>query len=319
MSQSKSKLHVSLEALALVSMLSVFIAAGAWYVISVQRLNQFQISDEALWELDVTPNANIIDSSRKAIGLYLVKEEALQKLIFQTRNASSVNWLEVARLQRQLALLQQDAGQFQKSEVSFSEALNIFGNHSTGAEPLEIAADWQSLAQCSLANGEAAKAITFTDAALKILKGNTNESENVTDLSLTTAAEANLKLGNLDKATNNYDRLIDKNTKTRTPSNDFTTARAYARLGDIARYQKQSASNQARAQYQKAANEFSVAFKNRKLDEQKFQARCLYCLALIDEDNGKYADASQKLEQALIANSEKKQPICHSTKENICI
>jgi tetratricopeptide (TPR) repeat protein len=288
---------------------ALLVVVAYWYLHSLQRLNHFNIDEPSLWNLNLPAQKNIADGSHAAIAEYLKQEETLQKTLYQKRNATNVDWLEVARLNSELGALQLNAGQFQKAEVSYSEALSVFNNHETKAPPLEIAQNWQGLGQSALANGETLKALSLSEHAVQLLQNDHHPSENISDLALVTAAEANFKMNKLDAASAKYKELIERNEKNehgKVPTNVFTCAQAFARCGDIARSRKDYSSS--RQDYQQANANFAIALAHRDSDLRSYTARCLYSQALVDEGESNWLKATQELEEAIKINGDSKSP-----------
>ncbi|MDR3612325.1 MAG: hypothetical protein P4L53_02090 [Candidatus Obscuribacterales bacterium] len=302
----KSGAPLSPENIAFFFVVALLIVVVYWYFHSVQRLNHFNIDDPSLWNLNLPAQKNIADGSRAAITEYLKQEENLQKTLYQKRNATNVDWLEIARLNSELGALQLNAGQFQKAEVSYSEAISVFNNHATKALPLEVAQNWQGLGQSALANGETLKALSLSERAVQLLQNDQHPSENISDLALVTAAEANFKMNRLDAASAKYKELIERNGHGKVPTNVFTCAQAYARCGDIARFRKEYSSS--RQDYQHANENFAIALAHRDADQRNYSARCLYSLALVDEGENNWAKAAQELEEAIKITAEKHSP-----------
>lgn len=304
----ESKQHASFtpENVTITLVVVLLVVVGYWYIHSIQRLNQFIIDEPTLWNLNLPSQKNIIEASRNAIASYLKQEEELQKTLYQKRNASTVDWLEIAKLEGELGALQLNAGQFQKAEVSYSEALNVFANHKTQATPLEIAQNWQGLGQSALANGETPKALTLSERAVQILQeaNPKTPSENVSNMALITAAEANIKMNNFDAASAKYKELINRNITGKIQTNVFTCAQAFARCGDIARLRKDYKA--AKQNYELANENFTAAFAHRDSDTRNYAARCLYSLALVDESENNYVKATQELEEAIKLNADQK-------------
>jgi len=311
---SKNNSSFSPENITIFFVAALLVVVVYWYFHSLQRLSHFNIDDSSLWNLSLPTQKNIADSSRAAIAQYLKQEESLQKNLYQKRNGANVDWLEVARLEGELGALQLNAGQFQKAEVSYSEALSVFNNHETKALPLEIAQNWQGLGQSALANGETLKALSLSEHAVQLLQNDPHPSENISDLALVTAAEANFKMNKLDAASAKYKELIEKNERGKVPTNIFTCAQAFARCGDIARFRKDYGA--ARQDYQHANEDFALALVHRDADRRNYSARCLYSLALVDEDENNWAKATQELEEAIKINAEAHSPFLVLLKKN---
>ena len=311
---SKSKASLTSENVAIFLVVALLVVVIFWYFHSIKRLNDFTLDEASIWNLNLPSQKNIVDEPRIAIANYLKKEELLQKGLFQKRSAENPDWLEIARLNSELGALALSAGQFQRAEVFYSEALSMFDNHQTGAQPREVAENWQGLAQSALANGETLKALNLSERAVKLMQNNKHDAESVSDVALTTAAEANFKMNKLDAASVKYRELIAKNVSGKVPTNIFTIAQAFARCGDIARFRKNY--TMARQDYTDANKNFTIALLHRDADSRNYSARCLYSLALVDESENNWTKASQELEQAISISAEQHSSFAVLLKKN---